>query len=168
MSSVLEEQNTLKTSVAVLRERERHMDDELTAAKQTISQLTSELQAERSQTAQGHSNTAHIAQENETLLSKQRSMQRDIDSLREQLESTQRAWTDTRRQLEEAVERQAGQQGGEVAARRALDTCQASHRQLVQSLADVLGVESRDELVLEHVHRLAMTLKNDNSVSIHS
>ena len=95
------------------------------------------------------------------MLSKQRSLQREIDTVRNQLEFTQRSWNESKRELQEMTDRQQQQLGGNESLRRNFESLQSVHRQLLESLATLLGVDSRDEVILERVRRIAASQREN-------
>ena len=102
---------------------------------------------------------------------KQRDLQREIDSLNERLEASQRAWTATKRELAQYegrythLDREAHNQS--IVAQNA----ETQYRNMKETLArmlcdDLYKVEPYEEQIREHIQRLQVALREKTAVGL--
>ncbi|KAI0225840.1 hypothetical protein LSAT2_023409 [Lamellibrachia satsuma] len=168
IKDVVQECAIFKGKEVTLKEHLLSAEAENKASRETIMRLVNESEREKKFSSRYTVEVENLRLERDNAEAKQRDLQRELDSLNERLEASQRAWTATKRELAQYegrythLDREAHNQS--IVAQNAETQYRNLKEQLARMLCDdVHKVEPYEEQIRDHVQRLQMALREKSA-----
>ncbi|XP_074661960.1 coiled-coil domain-containing protein 170-like [Tubulanus polymorphus] len=166
ISNVIQENAMLKGKMLTLNETLSNTELESKASRETIMRLVSEVGREQKNVSQYNTEIANIKLERENAVAERRELLREVELLKERLESTQKAWNATRHELEDREQRLSKIDREKHETSFSVRSIEAQYNGFKESLAHLLSdayhsVAPNEETIKDKIKHLQVTAKDD-------
>ncbi|CAF1028886.1 unnamed protein product [Adineta ricciae] len=165
ITAIAAESTTLKGTIVKLEETNRLFDTELKANRATIQQMANQLHVYEQNTVAHHLQLDTVKAERDTALSEKEAVKVELETLKARLDSVQKAWQNTRGQLDERESKYTSHESHlkqlENDLLYAKSCFDAFKQQVGQLLSDnYVKVEPKEDEIKEKIHLLMQSSKD--------